>query len=38
MNKYGKSILKYYRSVELNKRRLYDEFDKLLDEFNFVSI
>jgi len=38
MHKYGKPILKYYHTIELNKRKLYEEFDKLLDEIKYVSI
>lgn len=38
MHKYGKPILKYYQIIELNKRKLYEEFDKLLDEIKYISI
>lgn len=38
MDKYGEHICGYYQKVNLNKKRLYEEFGQLLDEMDFISI
>ena len=38
VNHFGASICGYYKHINLNKKMLYDEFGKLLDEFSTISI
>jgi hypothetical protein len=37
-NSFGIHICGYYKKVQINKKRLYDELDKLLSEFNNFSV
>lgn len=36
--KFGHHICSYYQKVNLNKRKIYEEFGILLDQFDFISI
>lgn len=35
---FGKSICSYYQNIQINKKRMYDEIDKMLSELDFISI